>query len=84
MEGRAGKGLKVGRVSHRKDVISVERRLLSVDECQEVSGFSSWWWRRAAYAGRVESVKVGKMLKIPAMEVDRVISEGTRPRVIAA
>ena len=34
-----------------------------------------------AYDGRVESTKVGTRLLIPASEVDRVISEGTRPRL---
>lgn len=62
----------------------VEKQLLSVDECQMVTGLSSWWWRRAAYSGRVTSVKVSNRLMIPASEVDRVISEGTRPRVEVA
>jgi hypothetical protein len=60
---------------------SIERKLLSVDECNALTGLSAWWFRRAAYAGRIESVKVGSRLMIPVSEVDRVITEGTRPRV---
>lgn len=61
----------------------ISRKLLSVDECGATAGNSSWWWRRAAYAGRIESVKLGHRLMIPATEVDRIIAEGTRPRVAA-
>ena len=64
--------------------VSLQRRLLSVDECQAVTGLSSWWWRRAAYAGRVESVKISNRLLIPVEAVDRIIAENTRPRVGSA
>ena len=63
---------------------AIEKKLLSVDECRLTSGLSTWWWRRAAYAGRIESVKVGSRLLVPAKEVDRIIAEGTRPRVPSA
>jgi hypothetical protein len=63
----------------------INRKLLSVDECGAITGLSPWWFRRAAYAGRIESVKFGqRRLMIPATEVDRIIAEGTRPRTDSA
>lgn len=59
----------------------IERKLWSVDECEAYSGMSAWYWRRAAYAGRISSVKCSNRLLIPITEVDRVISENTRPRM---
>lgn len=65
-------------------IASIERQLLSVEECFAITGLSTWWWRRAAASGKVSSVKPcghrGKLL-IPRSEVDRVIKEATRPRV---
>jgi len=55
--------------------------LLSVDECAEIGGNSAFWWRRAAYSGRVSSVKLGTSLRISLEEVNRIIAENTRPRV---
>jgi len=62
----------------------IKRRLLSVDECEVYTGLSCWWWRRGAYSGLVESVKISNRLMIPVSEVDRIISEGTRPRMTEA
>jgi hypothetical protein len=59
----------------------IERRYRSVKEAEEYSGLSAWFWRRAAYAGRVESAKIGSRLLIPVSEIDRVLSEGKRPRL---
>jgi hypothetical protein len=57
--------------------------LLSVDECFEMTGVSRWSWRSWAYSGKVESIKMGKLLKIPASEVARLIEAGRRPRIVA-
>jgi hypothetical protein len=59
----------------------IKRDCLSVDECQSKSGMSAWWWRRQAYSGRVISIKISRRLMIPTSEVDRIISENTRPRI---
>jgi excisionase family DNA binding protein len=64
----------------KKDSASVERKYLSVQQAQQITNISAWTWRRKAYAGQIESVKVGTRLLIPATEIDRVIAEGTRPR----
>ncbi len=52
---------------------------LSVAEAEAMTGVSRWTWRRWAYDGKVASVKLGKRLLIPATEISRLVSEGTRP-----
>jgi hypothetical protein len=59
----------------------VEVELLSPKECGVLSGESEWTWRRRCYEGRVASVKLGKLLRIPISEVRRLVAEGTRPAV---
>lgn len=59
----------------------VERQYLGVAECEIMSGISAWTWRRHAYTGRVESVKLGRRLLIPVAEIRRVLAENTRPRL---
>jgi hypothetical protein len=54
---------------------------LSVTEAESWSGISKWTWRRWAYEGRVASVKLGKRLVIPVAEIQRLVNEGTRPRI---
>ena len=60
----------------------VAREYWSVVEADSYSGMGQWFWRRAAYAGRIESLKVGTRLLIPVAEVKRVLAEGRRPRVV--
>ena len=42
---------------------------------------SRWTWRRYAYNGVVDSIKIGKRLLIASSEIERLVSEGTRPRL---
>jgi hypothetical protein len=64
-------------------VLKVEPEFVGVADAEIITGMSRWFWRRAAYDGDVESVKVGSRLLIPLSEIRRVIAEGTRPRVRA-
>jgi excisionase family DNA binding protein len=59
----------------------IERRYLSVDELETLTGISKWTWRRWAYSGRIASCKLGTRLLVPATELDRVAAAGTRPAV---
>jgi excisionase family DNA binding protein len=52
-----------------------------VAEAEALTGLSRWTWRRWAYNGKVESVKLGKRLLIPRAEIARLVAENTRPRV---
>lgn len=61
-----------------------EKEYATVDEAEEISSVSKWFWRRAAYSGAIESVKVGRRLLIPLTEVKRVLAEGKRPRLPGA
>ena len=60
----------------------VEPELLGVNEAEIMTGLSRWFWRKAAYSGQVESVKISRRLLIPLSEIRRVVAEGTRPRVV--
>lgn len=59
----------------------VEQEYLGVDTCEFLTDRSRWCWRKDAYSGRVASIKIGRKLLIPRSEVDRVMSEGYRPRL---
>ena len=63
-----------------RDDLGIEKHV-SVVEAEGATGLSRWYWRRAAYDGRVTSVKAGTRLLIPLSEINRVLREGTRPRL---
>jgi excisionase family DNA binding protein len=58
-----------------------EKRLVSVTEAEAMTGVSRWTWRRWAYDGRIVSTKLGTRLLIPVKEIERLVAEGTRPRI---
>lgn len=60
---------------------SKEAQFLGVAEAEMLTGVSRWTWRRWVYDGRVASVKLGKRLLIPVGEIERLVSENTRPRL---
>jgi len=59
----------------------IDPELLGMAEAEAMTGVSRWTFRRWAYAGRISSVKLGNRLMISRVELDRVIAEGTRPRL---
>ena len=63
---------------------SVQPEYMSVVDAELATSISRWYWRSLAYAGKVESVKLGSpkngRLVIPVSEVRRVMAEATRPR----
>lgn len=65
----------------KQENLAIERKYRSVKEAENYSGLSAWFWRRQAYAGSIESFKVGTRLLIPISEIDRVLEEGRRPRL---
>ena len=62
-------------------IAKLEPELVSVQGAETMTGRSRWSWRRDAYEGRIESVKLGARLLIPVSEIRRVVAENTRPRV---
>jgi hypothetical protein len=61
----------------------VQPECVSVLEAEVITGRSQSAWRKDAYARRIESYKIGRLLRIPLTEVRRVMREGHRPRVVA-
>lgn len=59
----------------------VQKEYLSVKEAEILTGKSRWGWRRYAYQGKIDSVKLGRRLLIPLVEIRRVLAEGSRPRL---
>ncbi len=64
-----------------KQIKRIEAEYMGVDEAEIMTGRSRWSWRKDAYSGRIASVKLGRRLLIPVIEIRRVLAEGTRPRV---
>jgi excisionase family DNA binding protein len=60
---------------------SKDAQLLGVAEAEQLTGVSRWTWRAWAYSGKIASVKLGRRLLLPSAEVQRIIAEGTRPRL---
>jgi predicted site-specific integrase-resolvase len=58
---------------------AVKAELVGVADAEALTGVSRWTWRRWAYDGKVESVKLGKRLLIPVREINRLIESNTRP-----
>jgi excisionase family DNA binding protein len=55
------------------------RELLTVPEFGTALKVKSSCVRRWILEGRVTVVKVGRLIRIPAGEIDRIIAQGTRP-----
>lgn len=62
-------------------IAKVETEYVSVQGAETLTGRSRWSWRRDAYEGKIESVKLGAKLLIPVAEIRRVMAENTRPRL---
>jgi excisionase family DNA binding protein len=58
------------------------RQLIGVDEAAHNLGLSPWTLRAWAYKGKIASHKVSTRLMFDRAEVERVISDSERPRVI--
>jgi predicted site-specific integrase-resolvase len=61
------------------------KRYLSPRGVEEQYPFSRWTVREWAYTGKITSIKVGGpkgRLLIPVSEIERIIAEGTRSRVV--
>lgn len=57
----------------------INENLLSVLEAQGLTGRKASTWRRDIAEGRVASVKLGRLVRIPLSEIHRLIRSGYRP-----
>jgi hypothetical protein len=67
-------------MANRGKMVQMQPEYVSVDTAEIMTDRSRWSWRKDAYAGRIASCKVGRRLLIPLTEIQRVMSEGMRPR----
>jgi excisionase family DNA binding protein len=54
-------------------------KLLNIPQFAELLGVTQSLVRRMVLERRISIVKVGRLVRIPQTEVDRIIAEGTRP-----
>lgn len=57
----------------------IDEKLLSVFEAQAMTGRKASTWRRDITERKVASVKLGRLVRIPLSEVQRLIRSGYRP-----
>lgn len=60
------------------------RRLLPVKAAANILGCSVWTVRAWCYSGAISSHKIGAKLLVAEDEVERVIAESERPRLVSA
>jgi len=56
-------------------------KLLTVRECAARTGLTISCWRKWLREQRVCVVKLGRLVRVPESEIDRLIEEGRRPAV---
>ncbi len=57
-------------------------KLLSVFEAEELTGRKASTWRRDILERRVGRVKIGRLVRIPLSEVQRLITRGYLPPLL--
>lgn len=58
----------------------IDEKLLSVFDAQAMTGRKASTWRRDITERKVASVKIGRLVRIPLSEVQRLIRSGYRPQ----
>jgi len=56
-----------------------KERLLSPHEFAERLSISRWTVYKMIGDGRIQSIKIGRLVRIPASEVLRIVEQGLRP-----
>jgi len=56
-----------------------EERLLSPYEFAERLSISRWTVYKMIGDGRIQSIKIGRLVRIPDSEVNRIVEQGLRP-----
>lgn len=54
--------------------------LLTVREAADAVNLTERWMRRAIFEGRIEVVKLGRLVRIPRSSLDKLVEDGRRPR----
>ena len=56
-----------------------EEKLFTVQDCFEMTAIKVPTWRRLILKRKIAFVKIGRSVRIPASEVERMITEGFHP-----
>ena len=65
-----------------KNVETLRERLISPQQFADRLSISRWTIYSWLSEGRIEFVKLGRLVRIPERELDRIIREGSREAVI--
>lgn len=57
------------------------REYLSVHEAELMTGRKASTWRRDILERRIAVVRIGRLVRIPKSEIDKLIRDGYRPAV---
>lgn len=60
-----------------------QKQMVGVGDAAERLGVSVWTLRSWCYKGRCSSYKIGSRLMLDEGEVERIISESERPRLVS-
>jgi len=60
-------------------MIKSDEKLLTVFQAVEVTGRKAATWRKDIFLRRVAFVKIGRSVRIPLSEIERLVKEGYRP-----
>ena len=64
-------------------MINISPKLVGIRDASHYLGLSPWTIRSWCYSGKIASHKVGSRLMVSMEELERVIHESERPRIIA-
>ena len=64
-----------------KNIEVSQERLLSPQQFADCLSISRWTVYAWLQEGRIRSVKIGRLVRIPESEVDRTVQEGTREAI---
>jgi excisionase family DNA binding protein len=53
-------------------------RLLTVVQAEEITGRKASTWRRDIFEKKIAVVKLGRLVRIPMSEIERLVTEGYR------
>ena len=55
------------------------RQLFTLNEAADALGISWQTARRWAAAGQIRTIRMGRLVKVPRAEIERLVNEGTAP-----
>jgi excisionase family DNA binding protein len=58
-----------------------DERYLTVMDCEKLTGRKASTWRRDIFERKIAFVKIGRQVRIPLSEINKLVKAGWRPAV---